>query len=759
LGRRRRALTSAAPPRIIRQANSEVSMGQAELLQLIETGDFESFDNRCLELIQGGGVQATDLVQPFSALRDKGQEERIKTLSPMVLEQLDWESDPRGNVDLIKAALASDPKNENLRRHLIDAFRKLYGEHEGFEAVLTASGLEAGRAYRNACKVMEFGFELEVGAVLVGRLDENAVEVKEVDQFNALVTVRQGSRKLTIPVNELARDYDLVDKTDFRVLRQLYPAQLTELIENDPEAIVIGLIHAHDGHIDQEMLRDELVPRYLDEKAWSKWWTKARTKLKRNKHVVLEGRAPVQISYNAAGQSLEDETWTAIEATKEPDEWLSRMEGYLKEKAALKTEPDADLLKNLHAKLTAHFELIRTRRPSEALASALILVLLGQQGIAGGETGQQLAREMLAEAERPAQLIADLPNTTLMNAALEELRAARSDEYPTIAARLVRKAPAALLDRLAEEAVAGQALNDLQKSIEKALDTPVEYPEVIYWLWKGPKPVEGLRLPSDSLLYEEIMDTLLSLGRTLNPSADVTRLFRQRMRAALGLRDFGKVREVFAQVDYSQGVTLKGQLRRLDGMGETLRVALINALRDVHPDLWAVAPAKQLAPWEDQDVIYTTRDGLRKREAERDELVNVKMRENAVRIGDAAALGDLSENSEYKFALEERDMLRAQLTLLNNELSIAQLIDPDAINTKRVEIGTRVALKNLSSGETELITFVGPFEANVDNGLYNYKAPFAQKVLGLPVGGKAAIVLDNREDEYEVTSIENGLKS
>ena len=734
-------------------------MPQTQLLDLIESGDFETFDNRCLELLQGGEIKAAELVKPFHALRDKGEDDRLKTLTPMVFESLQWDVDPRGNVELIKAAMAADAKNPDLRARLIDAYRQVWGEEDGFEEILTASGLEAGRAFRNASKVMEFGFERKIGDVLIGRLDDNAVEVSEIDRENALFTLRRESRRVTVPANELARDYDQVDQNDFRVLRQLHPDQLNELIESDPVAVVVGLIRANDGPIDQELLRDELVPRYMDSKAWSKWWTKTRTKLKRERNILLEGRAPVVISYTSKGQTIEDEARAAFAAAKSAAQWLDAIDSYCKEADALKSEHDGVLLKEFATKLKKVVEQARARRPLESLEAALVLIALEERGVAEAADGKALAVESLKEAGDPVKLISGLESAALWSAVFPILKEARPDDYAQMIAKLIRTAPAGLLDGMAEEAIAGDALNGVQKSVEKALDNPVEYPEMIYWMWKGPKPIEGLHFPTDELLYEEIMTTLLALGRNLNPPADVTRLFRTRMRAALSLRDHGKVREVYQASEYSRGVTLKSQLRRLEGMGETIKMSMLNALRDVHPDLWAIAPTKRLQPWENEDVLYATAAGIRKRESEREELVNVKMRENAMRIGEAASLGDLSENSEYKFALEERDMLRAQLAVINNELSISEVIDPGGINTERVEIGTTVKLKTVSTGAEREITFFGPFDSNVDAGIYNYKAPFAVKILGLTVGDKTTLNLDNQEEEFEIVGIRNGLES
>jgi transcription elongation GreA/GreB family factor len=324
---------------------------------------------------------------------------------------------------------------------------------------------------------------------------------------------------------------------------------------------------------------------------------------------------------------------------------------------------------------------------------------------------------------------------------------------------LFGKAPATLLDQLATAAAAGGELNAVQKWIEKALDQPVKYPEIIYWLWKGPAKVEGLRLPEDNLLFDELIGTALALGRTLEASAAETREFRQRIRQALGLRGGAKAERLVAATPFDKAVTLKSQLLRLEGFGENVRNDLLNVLRDTHPQLWVKAAAKRLEPWQRDDVLFATAAGVERRTAERDQIVNVDMRENAKRIGEAAALGDLSENSEYKFALEERDLLRARLADINGELSIAEALQPDDVPSDHVGIGSRVVFREKETGETRTVTFLGPFDTDVEAGVYNYKAPFSQKVLGLRIGESGTVTLDGKDLELEVVSIENALRS
>jgi transcription elongation GreA/GreB family factor len=162
--------------------------------------------------------------------------------------------------------------------------------------------------------------------------------------------------------------------------------------------------------------------------------------------------------------------------------------------------------------------------------------------------------------------------------------------------------------------------------------------------------------------------------------------------------------------------------------------------------------------WEDESVLYFSSAGLKAKEAEIDELVNVKMRENAKAIGEAASHGDLSENSEYKFALEERDLLRARLAQLNTEISLARVLDPDEVPDDHVSIGQRVTLRPRSGGVPIQMTLLGAGESDIGGRAFSYKTPMAQRVMGKKIGESVTLPVDDREAEFQVERIENALK-
>ncbi len=726
-------------------------MAVSELAEIAEVCGYEEFEAHCLGLLEQGLLALPQLVEPFEYFERSGQAEQLATFTQMVFDGVDPQTDPQTALTLVRIALIGSPANDDLRRITVALYRRLQGQVPGFEVILEASGLAAGRPVRNALKVLDLCLTLRPGDPLLSHMDDRVVEIADIDRARGLFTLRREGRVTTIPAAEVAREYERIAADDFRALR-LHPEQLARRIEEDPVAVVIGLIHAHGEQIDADLLKHELVPKHIAAREWSRWWTKARGLLKRSPHVLVEGRSPMILKHHAAGKTLEEETWEAVQAQNDPTDWLGTIEGYLREKSSRKEAPDDALLRRCHDHLVQHCSFVQAHRPAEALTCALVLARLAEKGLPTTDESRGLAEALLRDAADPGVWLRDLGQEDLRERGLDALRSARPTDWIPHAVAWLRTAPAGLLDKVATALIGAGQVEDVQRYIDYGLADPVRHPELLYWLWKGPAKKGALRVPADDELFRVIIETLSALGRTIVTEPDILKAFRHRMRAALALRDYGRVRQCLERASEAAAITIRRQLQRLEGLGENAPARMLDLLHDVHPQLWAVRRV-QIAPWEDRETIWCTSAGLARRTAERDELVNVKMPENAKRIGEAAQHGDLSENSEYKFALEERDLLRARVAQINDELSRARTLSPYDVPGNHVGIGSRVTLRHTSDGSARVMTFLGPFETDVDRGIYSYLAPFSQRLMGRRVGERITVTLDEVDTDYEIVDL------
>ena len=103
-----------------------------------------------------------------------------------------------------------------------------------------------------------------------------------------------------------------------------------------------------------------------------------------------------------------------------------------------------------------------------------------------------------------------------------------------------------------------------------------------------------------------------------------------------------------------------------------------------------------------------TREGYERLHAELEHLTNDGRRRMAERLRNAAgSAANRAEDPEYLGAREDQELLERQIALLQERLLSAEVVDPQ-LGNGRVDIGERVRLRNLETGERFEVQLVGP---------------------------------------------------
>lgn len=128
--------------------------------------------------------------------------------------------------------------------------------------------------------------------------------------------------------------------------------------------------------------------------------------------------------------------------------------------------------------------------------------------------------------------------------------------------------------------------------------------------------------------------------------------------------------------------------------------------------------------------------------------------EIAKEIGEARDLGDLKENSEYKFAKEKQRMLNSQLINLSEEMERATVIDPATVTNEKVAYGTRVTLFDNNANEEVTYKIMGSWEADPSNNVINRLAPLGSNLLNRVVGDNIKFTVNETPFDFTVLKIE-----
>ena len=163
--------------------------------------------------------------------------------------------------------------------------------------------------------------------------------------------------------------------------------------------------------------------------------------------------------------------------------------------------------------------------------------------------------------------------------------------------------------------------------------------------------------------------------------------------------------------------------------------------------------AVELGFWTDEEKIFTTRSGLNRTSKELKEIYEVKMPENEAAIGRAAAMGDLSENSEWDAAMEEKRNLSERSARMEADVRRAALLENTSLPENMICPGTVVRYKEIAARDVHTITILGPWDAEGREDVVSYRAPLAKGLLGLKVGDQRTVQLPSGSIDVEVLEI------
>ena len=140
-------------------------------------------------------------------------------------------------------------------------------------------------------------------------------------------------------------------------------------------------------------------------------------------------------------------------------------------------------------------------------------------------------------------------------------------------------------------------------------------------------------------------------------------------------------------------------------------------------------------------------------EKELEYLRTEKRAEIAERIKVALGFGDLSENSEYDEAKNAQADNEIKIANLETKLRYARIIDESEIDTKTVQVGNTVKIKDLESGEDEEYTIVGSTEVDLLQNKISNESPIGAALLGAKKGQELEIKVPAGIVKYKILSI------
>lgn len=154
---------------------------------------------------------------------------------------------------------------------------------------------------------------------------------------------------------------------------------------------------------------------------------------------------------------------------------------------------------------------------------------------------------------------------------------------------------------------------------------------------------------------------------------------------------------------------------------------------------------------------FLTKEGYEKLIRELKELKQEKLPATLERLSEAKAMGDLSENFEYKSAMEDKDFINSRIAEIENLIADVEIIEKKQTGGKKiVDFGSKVLLSIEGDDKEYTVNIVGTAEVGNHEGVVNisFESPLGQAIRGKKVGEVSKMRHETGRKEVKIIAIE-----
>lgn len=148
-------------------------------------------------------------------------------------------------------------------------------------------------------------------------------------------------------------------------------------------------------------------------------------------------------------------------------------------------------------------------------------------------------------------------------------------------------------------------------------------------------------------------------------------------------------------------------------------------------------------------VQYFTKTGLQKIKDELKDIKENQVSETKKLIKEAAAFGDLKENSAYHDAREKMSFLKGRIEQL--EVAINEAVIKEKSGVEAVQIGSEIEI--MFGNEKQEYQVVAPTEADILNNKISYQSPLGKQLIGQKVGSEFSFTSGAKSVKIKILKI------
>lgn len=663
-------------------------------------------------------------------------------------------------IECQKKMLFLDREDTFARENLIRSYKTKYKNHSRLKNCLESSALTSNftRDVLHSIEDFETNIAFDKGTFVFQNSTNRIGRIRFIDENDVIVdfagqSTKEGSRLST---SMAFKSLQALPKSHIWVLKSALPREkLNKKIQEDITWTLNTLMASNGGKISLKEMKNELVPSILDAKEWTPWLNQAKKVLMTNPLFDLSNNETDTYLLRSTPVSYEEKQLSVFRGEKDFYDKIKSLKDFIASKGDVESDFFFEMVKyfsDMFLEENGAFKPIVIATDMTFSSFLLLEDLVKKQNMNFINRPENLTFAMLYErVENIESCFAAIKDAELKKSFIDHV----VDEvanWPKVLAQLF---PYYLTGYIPDIFRQNKKTNDFIRIYKDAVENFKEKGNTLLYLLKNG---EAKLWAKAGISEEQLLFTKLQLldytNRCIDNKKDVQEN-RKNAKTLMGLlfdeKDIFKYIEQGKEENAQKIYSLVANVFDLPG-GKKIEIK--HAISEKYPSFKFF---DELMPIDKESVIPTglfcTAASLDAKKKELEYIQHVELPEVAREIGMAREMGDLRENSEYKYGKEKQSLLNNTLRRLAEEIDRATVITKDKVDPEKIGFGTKVVLFDHTKDQEIAYTIMGPWESNPDENIINLSAPFGRALLNRQKGERFSFVLNEQSYDFTVKEL------
>jgi transcription elongation factor GreA len=525
------------------------------------------------------------------------------------------------------------------------------------------------------------------------------------------------------------------------VRKETEPKKIQELIADNPAQLIVEALESYPNKATTAIDLEITLSQVIGEEKFKKWWADARKAVAKDPRVSVPEKKTECYILRETPVSAEDEIFDQFNGTRSARRRIGLAEDFATASAHKAAQANlTEVLKGVADAVKDSNQLDAAERLYGAAVRDRIAKVAGVDPATYEPSQASLVGNL-----RDLPAIAEKIPVQFQSQFLELIKSTHPIECRDIVFNLLKVSQGKFTTECINFLIENNYADDLASTLKRWQTEQNLRAPVLLWIVKNRHSKKFAKLLNDLITPRLLSAIFFAIDYEALQAASARRI-------PLGdilSDDTELIADLLSTADPETARDLANTLLLNQGFEELTKKSLLARFIKIFPNIQSLVAVDAEAK---EDQFLVSRTSFERKREEYEAIVSKKIPENSKAIATAREHGDLKENSEYKMAKQDQQVLMAQKSQLERELARARITDFKDATIEQVSVGSVVEVK-IPDGGTTRYTILGVWDGDPEHHVISYKTPLGAALIGKKKGDSVKVKTGAAEDMYSIVSI------